>query len=104
MNGLDFARALTAGGFSRVLVHAAPSRLRVHVTSGDGATVASGEPDRAGEDSPITPLELAGARLRRAAPWPDDGYLGLPVLRPGGEVGVLTAWQPRRDRSWPPGS
>jgi hypothetical protein len=48
MNGLDFARALTAGGFSRVLVHAAPSRLRVHVTSGDGATVAGGEPDRDG--------------------------------------------------------
>jgi hypothetical protein len=100
MNGLEFALALTAGGFSRVLVHAAPAQLRVHVRDDDGATVARGEPDRDGDYSPITLLELAGGELRRAEIWPDESHFGLPVLLPGGEVGVLTAWQHAPDRSW----
>jgi len=44
MNGLEFALALTAGGCSRVLVHAAPAKLRVHVRDDAGTTVARGEP------------------------------------------------------------
>ena len=100
MNGLEFALALTAGGFSRVLVHAAPAHLRVHVRADDGTTVAHGEPDRDGDYSPITLLELSGGRLRRAEIWPDESHHGLPVLLPGGEVGVLTAWEHAADRSW----
>jgi hypothetical protein len=100
MNGLEFALALTAGGFSRVLVHAAPAHLRVHVRDDDGTTVARGEPDRDGDYSPITLLELSGGDLRRTEIWPDESHLGLPVLLPGGEVGVLTAWEHAPDRSW----
>jgi hypothetical protein len=100
MNGLEFALALTAGGFSRVLVHAAPAHLRVHVRDDDGTTVARGEPDRDGEYSPITLLELSGGDVRRAEIWPGESDLGLPVLLPGGEVGVLTAWEHAPDRSW----
>jgi hypothetical protein len=100
MNGLDFARALTAGGFSRVLVHAAPGLLRVHVTDDGGTTIARGDPDRDGDYSPITLLELDGGDLRRTEIWPDEGHLGLPVLLPGGEVGVLTAWEHAPDHSW----
>lgn len=100
MNGLEFARALTAGGFPRVLVHAAPNRLEVRVTADDGALVARGDVDRDGDYSPITLLTREGEDLSRAEIWPDTGHLGLPVLLPGGEVGVLTAWEHAADRSW----
>jgi hypothetical protein len=100
MNGLEFALALTAGDFSRVLVHAAPAQLRLHVRTEDGTTIAQGEPDRDGDYSPITLLELADGGVRRSEIWPDENHLGLPVLLPGGEVGVLTAWEHAPDHSW----
>lgn len=40
MNGLEFARCLTAGGLSRVLVHAAPAKLSLEI-------IADGEVHRA---------------------------------------------------------
>ena len=100
MNGLDFCRALTAGGFSRVLVHAAPARLTVPVTADDDTVVARGQADRDGDYSPVTLLELADGGLRRSEVWPDESHLGLPVLLPGGEVGVLLRWAHAPDRSW----
>ncbi|GAB3193350.1 hypothetical protein GCM10027261_08240 [Geodermatophilus arenarius] len=100
MNGLDFCRALTAGGFSRVLVHAAPARLAVRVTADDDTVVARGDADRDGDYSPVTLLELTDGGLRRSEVWPDESHLGLPVLLPGGEVGVLLRWEHAPDRSW----
>ena len=101
MNGLEFSRALTAGGLRRVLVHAAPSQAQVEVTGDDGSHVASGRPEREGDYTPITELSLAeDGRISRREVWPDDSYLGLPVLLAGGEVGVLTAWRHADDRSW----
>ncbi|SDD10124.1 hypothetical protein SAMN05660690_3388 [Geodermatophilus telluris] len=100
MNDLDSCRALTAGGSSRVLAHAAPARLTVRVTADDDTVVARGETDRDGEHSPVTLLELTDGGLRRTEVWPDDGHLGLPVLLPGGEVGVLLRREHAPDRSW----
>lgn len=100
MNGLEFCRALTAGGLSRVLLHAAPARMSVSVIADDDTVVARGEADRTGDYSPMTLLDLSGNALRRSEVWPDRAMLGLPVLLPGGEVGVLTAWQHADDRSW----
>ncbi|SHH30240.1 hypothetical protein [Geodermatophilus nigrescens] len=100
MNGLDFCRALTAGGFSRVLVHAAPARLGVRVTADDDTVVVRGDADREGDYSPVTLLELADGGVRRSEVWPDESHLGLPVLLPGGEVGVLLRWEHAPDRSW----
>lgn len=54
MNGLEFARATTAGGFTRVLVHAAPAQMSVEVIADDGKVVARGDLDRDGEYSPMT--------------------------------------------------
>jgi hypothetical protein len=48
----------------------------------------------------MTELTLDDGGLRRAEIWPDEGHLGLPVLLPGGEVGILTAWQHADDHSW----
>jgi len=100
MNGLDFARCITAGGFTRVLIHAAPARLAVSVTAADGSVVIRGDCDREGEYSPITLLSLADGGLRRSEVWPDESHHGLPVLLCGGEVGILTCWRHADDRSW----
>jgi hypothetical protein len=100
MNGLEFARCTTAGGFGRVLVHAAPARASVEVAEDGGGVLARGDLDREGEYSPMTLLELEGDRLRRSEIWPDDGCHGLPVLLAGGEVGILERWHHSEDRSW----
>ncbi|MCV2491401.1 hypothetical protein OF117_18805 [Geodermatophilus sp. YIM 151500] len=101
MNGLEFARATTAGGFRRVLVHAAPAQLSVSVTTDRGEVVVRGDSDRTAAYSPITLLELAPPdRVDRAEVWPDPDHVGLPVLLPGGEVGVLLAWEHADDHSW----
>ena len=100
MNGLEFCRALTAGDLRRVLVHAAPGKAEIEVVADNGDVIASGRPQRIGDYSPITELVLDGAEIRRREVWPTDEHLGLPVLLPGGEVGVLTAWRNADDRSW----
>ena len=100
MNGLEFARATTAGGFSRVLVHAAPARLQVEVVAEDDSVVVRADAERDGDYSPITLLQLDGGAVTRTEVWPDAAMHGLPVLLPGGEVGVLTAWEHADDHSW----
>ena len=100
MNGLEFARCLTAGGFSRVLLHAAPRQLSVLVTDDEDAVVVRGDADREGDYTPMTLLELSGDGVRRSELWPGAEHVGMPVLLPGGEVGVLTAWENADDHSW----
>ena len=100
MNGLEFARCTTASGFSRVLVHAAPAQLGLTVVADDDTVVLRADADRDGAYSPITLLELDGGRVRRREVWPGPELYGLPVLLPGGEVGVLTAWEHADDHSW----
>ena len=48
MNGLEFTRATTAGGFARVLIHAAPAEASVEVFADDGGVVARGDVDQGG--------------------------------------------------------
>src|SRR4051794_25542717 len=93
MNGLEFTYATTAGGFRRVLVHAAPSQVQVEVRAADDSLVARGEAARDGDYSPMTLLELVDGDVRRSEVWPTSEHHGLPVLLAGGEVGVLQAWQ-----------
>ena len=100
MNGLEFARCTTAGGFSRVLVHAAPAQLSVELAADDGTPIARGDVDRDDDYSPMTLLELSGTQFRRSEVWPDERFYGAPVLIAGGEVGVLHAWEHADDHSW----
>ena len=100
MNGLEFCRCTTAGGFERVLVHAAPAHAALEVIDDEDRVVARGDVDRQGDYSPMTLIDLGGGRLRRQEVWPDDSYYGLPVLLAGGEVGLLEHWEHAGDRSW----
>lgn len=100
MNGLEFARATTAGGFARVLVHAAPRELEVEVRAADDTLVARGRAERAGGYTPMTLLEIDGGAVRRSEVWPGAEHEGLPVLLSGGEVGVLLRWENAADESW----
>jgi hypothetical protein len=100
MNGLELARCTTAGGLRRILVHAAPSQLSVEVRDADGDLVVQADVDREGDYTPITLLTLSRDDVRREEVWPDESHHGLPVLLPGGEVGVLTRWQHAEDRTW----
>ncbi len=100
MNGLEFARATTAGGFARVLVHAAPRELEVEVRGDDDSLVARGSVMREGEYTPMTLLTLDGGRVSREEVWPDEEHAGLPVLLAGGEAAILLRWEHAEDRSW----
>jgi GAF domain-containing protein len=100
MEGLEFARCITAGGCARAFVHAAPSQAWLEVVASDGKVVARGDADRDGPYSPMTLLDLDGGKVLRSEVWPADEHLGLPVILAGGEVGILTAWHHAEDRSW----
>jgi hypothetical protein len=100
MNGLEFSRATTAGGFTRVLVHAAPAQMSVAIRSESGELVAECDVDRDEDYSPITLLEINGTTVRRSEIWPTDEHVGMVVLIAGGEAGILQRWQHADDRSW----
>lgn len=101
MNGLEFARATTASGFTRALIHAAPSQLSVEVVDHQGNVVARADTlDRTGDYVPMTMLTIDGAKISRREVWPDDDLYGLPVLLAGGEVGLLREWHHSEDHSW----
>ncbi|HEY7926054.1 MAG TPA: cupin domain-containing protein [Candidatus Dormibacteraeota bacterium] len=100
MNGLEFSRSTTAGGCSRVLVHAAPALMSVEITDDDGHIIARADLDRGGDYSPMTLLEVEGGSMRRTEVWPSDELEGVPVILAGGEAGVLLRWRHSDDRSW----
>lgn len=100
MNGLEFAKATTAGDFSRVLVHAAPAQMQVEIRDDDDRLVARGDVERDGDYSPMTLLIVDGGSLSREEVWPDESFYGTPVLVAGGEVGILQLWVHSEDKSW----
>jgi hypothetical protein len=96
--GLEFARARMAD-HRVVLVHAAPSRLNVVVRGVNENLVATGTDLQASGETPMSRLTLEDAAVVRENVWPRDADLGLPVILPGGEVGILTAWWNAEDHS-----
>ena len=101
MNGLEFARATTASGFTRALIHAAPAQLWLEVFDDQGNLIARAEDlDRIGDYLPMTMLTIDRAVISRSEVWPDDSLYGLPVFLAGGEVGLLREWHHSEDHSW----
>ncbi len=90
-SGLEFARA-RMDATDRVLAHATPSRLNVEVFDEDRKLVASGRRLKSSEHTPMARLTLEDGSVRREQIWPGEDDIGLPVILPGGEVGILTAW------------
>ena len=91
--GLPFARSRIDPA-DVVLVHAAPSVLRVEVRSDDGERLAFA--DNLKRDGPYFPMtrlrRTSGGSLLREDGWPADDDIGRVVLLPGGEAGVLQKW------------
>jgi hypothetical protein len=101
MNGLEFARATTASGFKKILIHAAPTRLAIEIVDDLTLVIARADSlDREEDYSPMTMLTIDAAVIRRREVWPDESFYGLPVLLAGGEVGILREWHHSADRSW----
>jgi hypothetical protein len=89
--GLPFARG-RLDTTETLLVHAAPETLRVDVYDDDGRLLARGAQLARTADSPIARLARRGEAVEREDIWPGERDIGLPVILPGGEVGVLKAW------------
>lgn len=96
--GLEFSRSRIAAT-DRVIVHAAPGRMNVEVSDESGAVIARGEKLKSKEHTPMARLTIEGDAVRREQVWPGEDDIGLPVILPGGEVGILTAWWNAEDHS-----
>jgi hypothetical protein len=99
--GVEFARG-RLDPTTVLLAHAAPEALTVEVYENGSRLVAIGQDLlRKGEPTPITRLTMDDERIRRDDIWPEEVDIGLPVILPGGEVGILTAWSSAPDHmSW----
>ena len=96
--GIPFARGRLAPT-EVLLVHAAPPLLAVTVRDGAGRTLATGAELKAGARTPIARLTRRDSAIEREDIWPAEAEIGLPVLLPGGEVGVLLSWWNAEDHS-----
>ncbi|MCA9972176.1 MAG: hypothetical protein KC425_18265 [Anaerolineales bacterium] len=85
----------------RLLVHAAPPLLTAEIHAQNGRRLAFGQDLPATADTPMCLLRQDGDAIKRQDLWPDASHHGLPVLLPGGEVGILQAWWHAADhRAW----
>lgn len=73
--------------------------MNVEVYDEAGLLVAKGSKLKSSEHSPMARLTIEGEAVRREQIWPTDEDLGLPVILPGGEVGILKAWWNADDHS-----
>lgn len=82
----------------RLLVHAAGDVITVEVYGDDGRRIAQGTDLSRTLESPVCLLTCEGDNVTREDIWPTDEHLGLPILLPGGEVGILKSWWNADDR------
>jgi hypothetical protein len=99
--GVEFARGLM-DPTPVLLAHAAPDALTVEVYENGSKLIAIGQDlIRKSDPTPITKLRIDGERITREDVWPGDDDIGLPVILPGGEVGIITEWSNATDlTSW----
>jgi hypothetical protein len=96
--GLSFARG-RLDSTDVLLVHAAPETLDVAVRSNDGLLLAQGKGLRRTAERPMARLTIVGGNIEREDVWPAEHDIGLPVILPGGEVGILLSWSNAADGS-----
>lgn len=98
MTGLEYALASLAPT-GTLLAHALPDKVDVTVRREDDTVVAKAQGLEARDTTPMARLVLDGDEVRRQDIWPEEGDLGLPVVLPGGEVGILCSWWNAEDHS-----
>lgn len=89
--GLPFARG-RLDATEKLLVHAAPPVMTVEVYNEEYRPIAFARDLESTQDSPICLLTRRKDTVERQDLWPDESHIGLPVLLPGGEVGILQHW------------
>ena len=95
--GVPFARGRLRPT-ETLIVHSAPHLLTVEVRGPGGELLARGADLRRAQEVPMTKLRLREGSVAREEFWPEPADYGLPVLLPGGEVGILRDWWNREDR------
>jgi hypothetical protein len=89
--GLLFARGRLDA--TRVLlVHAAPEYLTVEVSDDEGGSPLTVADLKRTAETPICRLTKDGGTIVREDIWPSEADINLPVILPGGEVGILKQW------------
>lgn len=96
--GLSFARG-RLDETDVMLAHSLPETIRVEVRDDEGNVLASGDQLERTADRPMARLVRDGQTIRREDLWPTNEDIGRPVILPGGEVGILTAWWNADDES-----
>lgn len=89
--GISFARG-RCDATDIMLVHSAPSQLSVDVWTDQGALLARGKDLMRTDETPIAKLQVQGRQITRQDIWPTDAEYNLPVILPGGEIGLLRSW------------
>ncbi|TME55400.1 MAG: hypothetical protein E6I60_06265 [Chloroflexi bacterium] len=98
--GLPFARSRinARDAAERLLVHAAPQKLQVAVRDAAGKLLATGDRLERHQPGPMSYLLRRGATITLEDGWPTDRDIGLVVILPGGEAGILKGWWNADDR------
>ena len=98
--GLPFARSRinARDAAERLLVHAAPQKLQVAVRDAAGKLLATGDRLERHQPGPMSYLLRRGATITLEDGWPTDRDIGLVVILPGGEAGILKSWWNADDR------
>jgi hypothetical protein len=96
--GLSFSRS-AIDEQQTVLVHAAPPQLTVEVYDESGERTAHGKDLESTQDTPMARLMVKDGKIMREDIWPQERDLGLIVILPGGEAGVLKHWWNEEDHS-----
>ncbi|HEX6844419.1 MAG TPA: hypothetical protein VF235_04805 [Actinomycetota bacterium] len=91
--GIEVARARLSSEHTLVLAHALPTEVDVRVWENGARLVATGEHLRDETPTPMCRLWIDGVRILRRNVWPGEDDLGRPVILPGGEAGILRAWE-----------
>jgi hypothetical protein len=89
--GVPFARG-RLDSTTVLLVHAPPPTLTVEVRSDAGRRLAFGKDLAQTADRPMARLTRKRNKILREDMWPTQNDIGLPVILPGGEVGILKQW------------
>jgi hypothetical protein len=98
--GLLFARG-ALDHTDILLVHAAPDFVTVEVRDVSGRRLAIGKDLQRTLQSPVCRLTRNGDSISREDIWPVETDHGLPILLPGGEVGILKSWwNPPDQKEW----